>query len=224
VRGIGAERMLRLTRKTDGASVLLHQVEPRLREALAGMDFRQQPVDFARPFVTNIAGILQYENAFYLVEPLPPCVPLLAVWTEVLRCAPQQSFAVAQMIIRQLWEALDKLHASGQQHHAVCAENVVLTTMRSYGLLTEGVQTPTGWVWFRHANGTSDVQEVDDSATPTVASDSLAPITRALATMAIDAGVWSEAQRACAHLDRVRVGGDSQRTAGVVEEHQAQGV
>ncbi len=195
VRGIGAERMLRLTRKTDGASVLLHQVGPHLREALAGMDFRRQPVDFTRPFVTNITGILQCENEFYLVEPLPPCVPLLTVWTEVLRCAPQQAFAVAQVIIRQLREALDKLHASGQQYHAVCAENVVLTTRRSYGLLTDGLQTPSGWVWFRRANGTSEVWEIDASATPTMPSDSLTPITRALATMAIVDGVWSDVER-----------------------------
>jgi hypothetical protein len=178
VRGVGEAGSCRLTRRADGATVLLHKLTPAAAVALSGATFDSQLADFNRPFLTKFAGLLADHGSVFLVEPLPPAVPLRSVWAEVLRTKPQWAAAALGQLVGQLQEVLAPLRAVGRGHGAVCVDNVVLTTVGVYGLLQARLQTPAGQVWLRPAPsppenraalGTTPTPDEPESIRPVVA-------------------------------------------------------
>jgi len=149
VPGIRGRNPIRLTRPGDGASLLLHEIEQNEVAAFSGAAFETGAPDFSRPFLTHIVGLLHYEGRAFLVEPLPPAVPLIRLWVEVLQNSPSQSLAVARAMTGQLCQILRELKSAGRVHGAVFVENIVLTTNRTYGLLQARFRTNSGWLWLR---------------------------------------------------------------------------
>jgi hypothetical protein len=151
VRGIAGGQPVRLTHTPDGKSVLLHELDASIPSLLAEAAFDPRLPSFATPFVTSFAGILSFLGKYYLVELLPPAVPLLDVWTFAVLNKLTDIFGMLKACDRQLQLALDQLHSQGQGHGAVCVQNVVLTTNGIYGFLQAGIATPQGWLCLRPA-------------------------------------------------------------------------
>jgi hypothetical protein len=149
VRGVLGGQPLRLTRALDGASVLLHEIGPDVSPHLAHAEFETTLPNFTAPFVTSFAGVLAYQRSHFLVEPIPPAVPLLDVWLHVIQHNASNGPAMLKACERQLRQALALQHSTDRAHGALCAENVVLTTTGIYGLLQSGIYTPEGWVIIR---------------------------------------------------------------------------
>ena len=151
VRGVLGGQPLRLTRALDGASVLLHEIGPDVLPHLAHAEFATTLPDFTAPFVTSFAGMLAYKGSHFLAEPIPPAVPLLDVWLHAIRDNTSIIPAMLKACERQLRQALALQHSTGRAHGSLCAENVVLTTTGTYGLLLSDIYTPEGWVILRSA-------------------------------------------------------------------------
>jgi hypothetical protein len=191
LRGIGGAAPIRLTRISDSAAVLLHQISPQTVTELAGVTFQPGCPDFSRPFVTRFAGILEQGGSLFLVEPLPPAVPLLDVWTTVLQTTPSAALGVLRALNRQLQQALDGLHAVRQRHGAVCVDNVVLATSRCYGLLQAWIETADGWVCVRPLPEPGRAGPREQSPVFWERTESARPVVRELITIAMDGGTLS---------------------------------
>src|ERR1039458_2556690 len=184
VRGIAGGQAVRLTRTPDGKSVLLHELGVTIPSLLAEAAFDPRPPSFATPFVTSIAGILCYQGKYFLVEPLPPAVPLLDVWTFAVRNKPADVFRILRACDRQLQRALGRLHSHGQGHGAVCVQNVVLTTSGIYGFLQAGGATPQGWLCLRPDTNSNEPVFNYRMGEPTPANESKDEILRELIAIA----------------------------------------
>ena len=167
LQGCGGGTAFRLTQKREEKSVLLHEIHdsilPKIRDAV----FASQIPEFTEPFVTNFLGIFEIEGRAYLVESLPPAVPLLATWQTVLQNTPDQAENMLRQLITQLERLLQELADCNERHGAVCAKNVVLTTNQTYGLLAVRLETTNGEeVWLRPPELVSQPSQVDDLFTP----------------------------------------------------------
>jgi hypothetical protein len=85
----------------------------------------------------------------YLLEPIPPCVPLIEVWESTLHEHAKQSGSVLRALIRQIQVAARNARAKGQPHGAICVSNVILTSSGVYGLLQACIQINDKSVWVR---------------------------------------------------------------------------
>ena len=149
IRCIDGLSCLRLTRATDGASVLIHEIDGTAMESLGGAEFQRGMPDFRQPFVTRIVSVASYRGRVCLVEPLPLCVSLVEVWQTTLREHPRECRAVLRAIISQVRRAAELVRGEGRVHGAICAENVVLTDAGVYGLLQAQISLGTETVWVR---------------------------------------------------------------------------
>jgi hypothetical protein len=203
--GLEGASPLRLTRSEDGASLLLHPIDSELHRELAGALFRLELPDFSRPFITRFAGVLEYDEGLFLVEPLPPAMPLQHVWMAVLRNDPTQARAVLRELTRQMEEALDRLHALGQEHGGVSADNVVLTMTRTYGLLQAQLETPKGLLCLRPPSRTVEKRPGYRTGLALAELESPMPIVMDLLATAIQANALpqSELGALCADFDEL---------------------
>jgi len=107
IRGINGQRTIRLTRKSDRASLLLHEFDPNSRPVLHCAPLDIPLPDFSRPFVTQVYGPIAMDGRHYLLEPIPPCVPLIEVWESTLHEHAKQSGSVLRALIPVSYTHLD---------------------------------------------------------------------------------------------------------------------
>ena len=196
IRGVGAFLTIRLTRQSDAASILLHAIDPALEPQMGTAVFEPGPPDFTHPFVTRITGMIKDRGMLFLIEPLPPAVPLLDVWAQVLRDDPQNAVPVLRVLTGQLGKALEQLHATGQRHGAVAVENVVLTTAGIYGLLVARLPSAHDWLWLRPLrHRTSSADRRNDRTWHPQIRESVERVVVELANVAATTNVLSRPQR-----------------------------
>ena len=195
IRGVRACHTARLTRRSDGASILLHAIDPAVEPRLTATAFDSEAPDFRRPFVTRITWIAENHGMLFLAEPLPPAIPLLDVWGQVLQNTPEQAVQVVRELTRQLGQALEPLHAARQTHGAVGVENIVLTTSGIYGLLVARLATPDDWLWLRpRTHETPHGERRDDELHHPHLSESVEEVVVDLANFAATTNVLSHSQ------------------------------
>jgi hypothetical protein len=140
----------RATRRRDGQPVLLHKFRPaQSLTALGPAIRREEPPDFAKPFITRFTDLFVVAGSAYLVEPLPPCYALSDLWRYVLQRRPDQACTVMAIVVRQVLWILDRLARQNRWHGAVSLENIVLAPTARFGLLTAHLPCRDGRLWFR---------------------------------------------------------------------------
>ena len=195
VPGIGQSDPLRFTRCSDGASVLLHEISRTIQARFHLAEFHLGCPDFSRPFVTRFAGILNLGDRVFLVEPLPRAVPLLSVWSTVLGSAPRNALKVFQSLSQQLRTLSDNLRHRSQIHGAMCAENIVLTTSGTYGLLQSRLRIGEDWETLRPLRPCLTEDQMIAPSTLENQPDSVALILQELAQFAIRSKVLTLMER-----------------------------
>jgi hypothetical protein len=153
VRPRGNTGSFRAVRRRDGLTVLLHRFRP------AGILVDRQPVielteavDFTRPFMTRFSQIIVAAGSAYLVEPLPPSVPLADVWRTVLHQHPDDAVRVAHSLVAQLRQIMSSPGFKSQPGH-VCLENLVLAPGGTWGLLATLPRANETRMWIRRQGG-----------------------------------------------------------------------
>ncbi len=135
VRPCGNMGSFRAVRRCDGLPVLLHHFRP------AGILVDRQPdleltevVDFTQPFITRFSHVIVAAGSAYLVEPLPPSVPLADVWRTVLHQHTDDAVRVVHSLVAQLRQIVSNPGFQARPGH-VCLENLVLAPGGTWVLL-----------------------------------------------------------------------------------------
>lgn len=200
VRGCGGCACFRLTRRAGDESVLLHEIDNSISPQIYDAVFTSRIPKFTEPFVTNFLGIIELEGRAFLVEPLPPSVPLLDTWRAVLRINPDQAGNMLRQLIAQLERLLQDLADRGERHGAVCAKNVVLTTEQTYGLLAARLTTTKGEeIWLRRPGLVSQPNPADYLFTSTKHPEPLALVLQDLLAVEADLEALSTQRRSELH-------------------------
>lgn len=176
LQGCGDAAVFRLTRRYDGASVILHAIRPDEAERIGRQACCDHVPTFRESFITPLLGTVRLSGQHYLLEAVPSCVPLIAAWQTVVQEASTLSSRMLVEAIGQLDRLLRRLSVRGETHGALCAANVVLTTGGTYGLLAARVNVAEGVIWVRRPS-----RQVDNIWTdPAGSTDSIVPILREL--------------------------------------------
>ena len=135
LRGCGGTAIFRVSRRSDGASVLLHELDLATEARIDGATFTPQVPDFSVPFVSNFLGTTVFSKRSLLVEAIPPSVPLVDAWRTILQHSPSKACGMLRHAIVQFNSLFQQLADQNERHGAVCAANAFLTTQGTYGLL-----------------------------------------------------------------------------------------
>jgi hypothetical protein len=149
LQGRGGTAAFRLTRKRDGSCLLLHEVGADCGQRCADRVVCETLPSFGRPFVTPLLGPVQLSGQYFLMEAIPPSVSLPDAWKTVISESPQSASSVLLEAARQIDQLLRYLASHQLCHGAVCAENVILTTGGTYGLLAARLEYGGDSVWIR---------------------------------------------------------------------------
>jgi hypothetical protein len=134
-------------RREDGLPVLIH----RFRPASTLMEQRpsltaSQPESFGHTFVTGFIAIIEAAGSAYLVEPLPVCVGVLSLWSELLHDDPTSAAGFARVIVFRL---SDVVRRTPRACHSVHAESLILTQDGTLGVLASSIGSSSGPIWLR---------------------------------------------------------------------------
>ncbi len=149
LQGRGGSPTFRLSRRYDGASVLLHEIPADDAKRIDRIGCYSRIPDYCRPFVTPLLGMVQLSGRSFILEAVPPSVPLIAAWRTVVKETPQLANRMLLEAINQIDGLLRQLSERREPHGAVCADNVILTTHGSYGLLAARLRTAGEDTWIR---------------------------------------------------------------------------
>ena len=200
VRGCGESDSFRLTQREGGKSVLLHEIDSSISPKVYDAVFTPRVPDFTEPFETRYMGIYDAKGRSFLVEPLPPSVPLLDTWQVVLQNGPRQARNMLRQLITQLERLLQGFADRGERHGAVCAKNVVLTTDQTYGLLAARLMATDGEeVWLRPIELVSQPNLPDDLFVSTEYPETIASVLQDLLAVEADLGALSIPERSELH-------------------------
>lgn len=148
--GCSGAQSFRAVRQADGLPVLLHKFRP--AESLIALEpriARAGPPDCTKPFVTRFTDLFVAAGSAYLVEPLPPCLPLSDIWRHLLQTRSDRAFLVITVLVRHLLSIVGRLARHNTFHGALAVENIVLAPTASFGVLAAHLECKEGRLWLR---------------------------------------------------------------------------
>jgi len=140
----------RAVRRSNGERTLLHKFRP--AEALIALGPRMGSADspdFTGPFITRFTDVFVAAGSAYLVEPIPSCFNLDALWRYTLQRRPDLALPVVTVLLRHLLTVVHHLMNQGKSHGALCVENVVLASTGTFGALAAHLECDEGPLWLR---------------------------------------------------------------------------